>query len=345
MASAAGLVAYRSRRLPVYVVVEVSDEMRGDSLAAATQAVRTLISELYNDPQALETAYLSVITFADEARQLCALSELSEFRLPAFVANGRSNLTAGLRHLADCIEREVTKPTSTVKGDWRPLAFLIGTGLPSPGWFEAAARITLDLRCSVVALQSRLHGGQSVFAEITQTLFPVHDLRPDLIRKFFKWTSASIGASSDPVEPSEAVTLVFERRGSDNDDAPSGTNTTLLDSIFLLVERSADLNARSNDGETPLHRAVRSGNCALAELLISRGAALDSADNEGNTPLLLAARLGARDITVLLIRSGADVDAKNSLGFTALHYAAEWAFDSTTSSSLPSPPPGVVVVP
>ncbi|MBQ4310052.1 MAG: VWA domain-containing protein, partial [Oscillospiraceae bacterium] len=55
------------RRLPVYLLLDTSGSMTGDPIEAVRQGVKALVSELRGDPQALETAYLSVITFASTA--------------------------------------------------------------------------------------------------------------------------------------------------------------------------------------------------------------------------------------------------------------------------------------
>ncbi len=52
-----------SRRLPVYLLLDCSGSMMGEPIEAVRQGIKALLSELRGDPQALETAYLSVITF------------------------------------------------------------------------------------------------------------------------------------------------------------------------------------------------------------------------------------------------------------------------------------------
>ena len=43
------------RRLPVYLVVDVSDSMVGEPIAQVEKGLRTIINELRGDPYALET--------------------------------------------------------------------------------------------------------------------------------------------------------------------------------------------------------------------------------------------------------------------------------------------------
>lgn len=51
------------RRLPVYLLLDTSGSMYGEPIEAVKNGVQTLISTLRSDPYALETAYISVLTF------------------------------------------------------------------------------------------------------------------------------------------------------------------------------------------------------------------------------------------------------------------------------------------
>lgn len=69
-----------SRRLPVYLVLDCSGSMHGDPIQAVNQGVKALVAELKSEPYAIETAYLSVITFESTAQQVSPLTELLTFQ-------------------------------------------------------------------------------------------------------------------------------------------------------------------------------------------------------------------------------------------------------------------------
>lgn len=77
-----------------------------------------------------------------------------------------------------------------------------------------------------------------------------------------------------------------------------------------------------NDGSTPLHVAVRSGNLQLAKLLISKGADINTTSFKGYTPLDFAVGFGPNinpnfeKIMYLLLKNGADPNIKNHEGKT-----------------------------
>ena len=91
--------------------------------------------------------------------------------------------------------------------------------------------------------------------------------------------------------------------------------------VELLIAESADVNAKSDDGRTPLHFAATSGHKEIVELLISKGANVNEEDVSGNTPLHYAAVGGSKEVGELLIAEGADVNANGVDGVTPLDVA------------------------
>jgi ankyrin repeat protein len=91
----------------------------------------------------------------------------------------------------------------------------------------------------------------------------------------------------------------------------------------MLGRNSGLVNARDNDGYTPLHYAVLHGHRDLVMLLLSRGADVNAQDNKGITPLHMAVDRVYKDIARSLITSGANVLARTKGGKTPLQYALE----------------------
>ena len=64
------------------LVLDVSGSMQGEPIEAVRNGMQILLSNLRTDPYALETAWLSVIVFDGQVRQLVLLTELMAFISP-----------------------------------------------------------------------------------------------------------------------------------------------------------------------------------------------------------------------------------------------------------------------
>ncbi|MCL1932529.1 MAG: VWA domain-containing protein [Candidatus Azobacteroides sp.] len=189
-----------ARKLPVYLVLDTSGSMMGEPIAAVETGVQTLVSALRQDPYALETAYLSVITFDSSAKQIVPLTELTAFQMPSIKASGTTALGDALSLLANKIDSEVAKTTAEVKGDWKPLVFIMTDGGPTDNWQKGLTEFRKRKTGMVVACAAGQGADTHVLKQITECVVQLDTADSSTIKAFFKWVSASVSTGSQKVD-------------------------------------------------------------------------------------------------------------------------------------------------
>ncbi len=197
-----------SRRLPVYLLLDTSESMAGPAIEAVTQGVNTLVQELRTNPLALDTAYLSVITFSCEAKQTVPLTELVQFRIPPLRIRPGTAQGAALRLLIDSLHRDVRKTAEGIKGDYKPLVFLLTDGQPTDNWEDVADTLKQAGLANVYAIGCGPDVDTEILYRVTDQVLLIPKLTAEAIRKFFVWLSASVQTVSTRADATTAGGLL-----------------------------------------------------------------------------------------------------------------------------------------
>ena len=91
--------------------------------------------------------------------------------------------------------------------------------------------------------------------------------------------------------------------------------------VRLLLEKGADANAKNRYDDTPLIRAAYVGDTETVRTLLEFKAEPNTRDNLGRTALMEAARQGHADAVRVLLEAGADSKTQDRDGETALSWA------------------------
>lgn len=86
----------------------------------------------------------------------------------------------------------------------------------------------------------------------------------------------------------------------------------------MLIERGVPVN---QPGWTALHYCAAAGKADMCQFLLDKDADIDARSPNGTTPLMMAVREGHFDVVKLLVWEVADVNAENAEGATALMWA------------------------
>ena len=190
------------RRLPVYLLLDTSGSMSGEPIEAVKNGVQIMISSLRQNPQAIETAFLSVITFDSTAQQIIPLTDLASFQMVDIKATGVTALGEALKLVAHKIDTEVQKTTSEQKGDWKPLVFIMTDGIPTDDWQSGLNEFKKSKVAFTVACAAGSGADANILKQIRENVVSLDTADSASIGKFFQWVTASIGVSSTKVEDS-----------------------------------------------------------------------------------------------------------------------------------------------
>jgi ankyrin repeat protein len=97
----------------------------------------------------------------------------------------------------------------------------------------------------------------------------------------------------------------------------------------LLLQKGAQINARNEEGSTPLMEAAGYGRLSIVGALLKKGAALEARSNNGSTALhtavcdcAIATMPDTYDVVKLLLEKGANINARDNEGYTPLMIAS-----------------------
>ena len=191
-----------TRRLPVYVLLDTSGSMSGEPIQAVRSGIDMLLEALRSDPQALETAWLSFITFDSSATQVVPLTELEQIQAPSINAGGCTAMGEALSLVADCINREVKKTDMKleIKGDWKPMVVIMSDGQPNDDFERGLTAFKAIKTGTVICYAAGADADENLLKKISEIVVKSDTADANSIQKFFQWVSASIAVTSQKID-------------------------------------------------------------------------------------------------------------------------------------------------
>lgn len=199
------------RRLPVYLLIDTSGSMHGEPIESVKVGLEAMISSLRQDPFALESVNISIITFDRDVKQILPLTPLEDLQLPQITTpeSGPTHTGQALKLLCEMIDQEVRLSTPDQKGDWMPLLFLMTDGKPSDSqlYKEMIPEVKKRHFAGIIACAAGMNAKTEPLKELTSEVYSLDTVDSAAFKKFFKWVSDSIGVGNRSIGATEDLVL------------------------------------------------------------------------------------------------------------------------------------------
>lgn len=199
------------RRLPVYFLLDTSGSMFGEPIQALNNALGSMINTLRTDAQALDSVWLSIITFDREVKEISPLTELAMFQLPEITCpqSGPTHTGKALELLYSKAKSEIIKGSSTQKGDWKPLLFLFTDGKPNDLqlYREMIPKIGTIGFGAIVCCAAGSMANDTLLKELTKEVVHLDNADSATLKQFFRWVSETIEQGNKSQGTGESVHL------------------------------------------------------------------------------------------------------------------------------------------
>ena len=188
------------RRLPVYLLLDTSGSMKGEPIEAVNTGLKVMISSLRQDPHALETVNISILTFDMDAKVVVSLTPLDSLVVPHITTpqSGPTHLGQALETLYGLIQAEVRKSAADEKGDWAPFLFVMTDGKPSDlqVYQEQCPRIRSLGFASVIGCVAGPKARKEDLQPLCDHVVALDTMDSAGFSSFFKWVTATIAGGN-----------------------------------------------------------------------------------------------------------------------------------------------------
>ena len=185
-----------SRRLPVYILIDTSGSMQGEPIESVKVGLSDMMTTLRQDPYALETVWISIITYDKDVNQVLPLTELSDLQLPNIVTpeSGPTHMGAALKLLCEKYDKEVNMGSKEQKGDWMPLLFILTDGKPSDvqAYDEIIPVVKKHPFTNIVACAAGPKAKTEPLKKLTDNVFSLDTMDSNSFKKSFQWVSIQV---------------------------------------------------------------------------------------------------------------------------------------------------------
>lgn len=184
------------RRLPVFILIDSSKSMNGEPINSVNRGIELMLKTLRTNPFALETVYLNILSFNTNAFEVRPFSDLLQNQMCCIEAKGQTNLGKGLDFLISNLNSHIIKGTREIKGDWKPLIFIMTDGRFGDAWKNKLDILKQSGLGELVICACGENCNLRILESMGGTLLIMEDISEKSILALFRWISGSINNQS-----------------------------------------------------------------------------------------------------------------------------------------------------
>jgi uncharacterized protein YegL len=174
--------------------------MRGEPIEAVNSGLSVLATSMRQNPFALESVWLSIITFDIEAEEVMPLTFLEHAEMPYIETPeaGPTHLGQALKLLEARVLQDRRKKSSDSRGDWAPFLFVMTDGRPSDVslYNEYVPRIkNLGFR-TIIGCAAGPKADLSSLSELCEQVVSLSNMDIHAFANLFEWVSEVIANDS-----------------------------------------------------------------------------------------------------------------------------------------------------
>ena len=200
------------RRLPVYLLLDTSGSMRGEPIQAVNVGLRTMVGALRQDPYALESVHLSILTFDVAVTTVLPLTPIDELLLPEITTpqSGATHLGGALEALCERVDAEVLRSGPDRKGDWQPLLFIMTDGSPSDSYAyqEAIPQVRARGFATIIGCAAGPKARSEALEPLCDHVVSLDTTDAGTFGRFFQWVSAAVATNNRSVGLAQPAPMV-----------------------------------------------------------------------------------------------------------------------------------------
>ncbi len=174
------------KKLPVYILLETCGGLTGGPQRCVQNALHMMTLFLKGDQHAVNTVYLSIISYNSYAEQVVPLTDLSSFDVPKIIGHGTIALGEAIKLLYEKIDTEINDNYCA------PLVFIVTyRGVSTDNWQPAAIEL-MKRKYFAITFFAGFQGDPDVFRHYTDMIIRIQYANADLYNALFYWITEII---------------------------------------------------------------------------------------------------------------------------------------------------------